>query len=230
MSTPSNRSKLDFGWNPPSEPREAPRSPLRKPQKPLTQKVNNSSMVLERPASRGKIEADRQAQALRRKNVSSSENMMQVMTRPSNISSKTPTRLEKKRTSVDLTQEEMMRGLNLAKAEQADMEPQVEVKQVPVASPRRVAQWKKEQGDQTETIQQKRPRSPKKPINDLSHQKASRIRGNPVTWDETSWTKQRDEGRQSRQVSLKTSSSKKRWNSQMSGSVMKSALGGGDNW
>jgi len=203
---------------------------LRKPQKPLTEKVNTSTTVLERPSSTSKAENDRQArQAM--KNIRTSDAMRQVLSRPDNI--KAPTRLEKKRTSIDLTQEEMMKGLALAQA-RADteenepapkMEAKIPVKQVTITSPRR-GQWNRDQGDRSETIQQKRPRSPKKKITNLDHQKESRIRGNPVTWGETTWTA----GTQPRAVNMKTSTSKATWNRQMSGSVMKSALGGGDNW
>ena len=165
----------------------------------FTEKVNNNPEITTRPGtpSQAKIEQDQMATSNRRA-IRNSDSMQQILTRP--VESATSgrdrevVRLAKKSTSTDISDQ--------SKSVQfKDLEPMTET--------------------QTSSLEQNRPKSPKKFYQNNRSQLREQERGDPIT------------GRTrkdvvNRRVVIADIPSKSTYRNQMRGSDMANALGGGD--
>ena len=165
----------------------------------FTEKVNNNPEITTRPGtpSQAKIEQDQMATSNRRA-IRNSDSMQQILTRP--VESATSgrdrevVRLAKKSTSTDISDQ-------TKSVQFKDLEPMTET--------------------QTSSLEQNRPKSPKKFYQNNRSQLREQERGDPIT------------GRTrkdvvNRRVVIADIPSKSTYRNQMRGSDMANALGGGD--
>ena len=166
----------------------------------FTEKVNNNPEITTRPGtpSQAKIEQDQMATSNRRA-IRNSDSMQQILTRPVESENgsgrdREVVRLAKKSTSTDISDQ-------TKSVQFKDLEPMTET--------------------QTSSLEQNRPKSPKKFYQNNRSQLREQERGDPIT------------GRTrkdvvNRRVVIADIPSKSTYRNQMRGSDMANALGGGD--
>lgn len=201
-----------------------PTSPLRKPKKQLTEKVNRTNQHQVRPTTQE--DRDRHTRKYRN-NIFESSSMHQVMTRPDESAiAKNNNRLTRKKTLTDVFSD---LSVNEETATEKKPEPLTGSEPADRPEPQRQERPRQRKSQENNyTFEQARPRSPKKMVTDNQTMNASRQRGNPITWAPTPdhWTS--GDVTLNRKVNLRTNECRAAWKKNMSGSSMRGALGGGD--